>query len=124
MNSGILIFIISFTVGLVWNRILFVVVPDYFKKPFFRSAIKLRWHHLHMGVVLITVGTISLLLSNGNILTNILLGTGLGLVIDLFIPSLKLETNREDELIIYRNSLVPTLFLGALIVAVIVVLAF
>ncbi len=123
MENEILIFIISFIIGLTWNRFLFIVVPDYFKKPFVRSVIKLRWHHLHMGLVLITIGTIFFLLSPGNMFVNILLGVGLGLAIDLFIPSMQLETDRNKELVVYRSSLIPTLLLGALIVVIIVVLS-
>lgn len=124
MSNEVLKFIVSFIGGLLWYRILFAIVPIYFKRPLTRSVLKLRWHHLHWGIVLIVFGVMLLLLSEKSSAAIILFGIGLGFVIDLFIPSLQFETNREEELAVYRNSLKPTLFLAASIVIVITVLSY
>lgn len=124
MSNEVLKFIFSFIGGLLWYRILFFIVPIYFKRPLTRSVLKLRWHHLPWGIVLIVFGVMLLLLSEKSNAANILFGIGLGFVIDLFIPSLQLETDREKELAVYRNSLKPTLFLAASIVIVITVLSY
>ncbi len=124
MDTDILKFTLSFMGGLLWYRILFFIVPIYFKRPLTRSVLKLRWHHLHWGIVLIFIGTILLLLSGKTTAVIVLFGVGLGFIIDLFIPSLQLETDREKELVAYRNSLLPTLLLGALIVIMVVILSF
>ncbi len=124
MDTDILKFTLSFMGGLLWYRILFFIVPIYFKRPLTRSVLKLRWHHLHWGVVLIFIGTILLLLSGKTTAVIVLFGVGLGFIIDLFIPSLQLETDREKELVAYRNSLLPTLLLGALIIIMVVILSF
>ena len=86
--------------------------------------LKLRWHHLHWGIMLILSGTVLLVLLGKSALVIILLGIGLGLVIDLFIPSLQLQTDREKELFVYRNSLVSTLLLGSCIIVILNVLNF
>ncbi len=124
MDTDILKFTLSFMGGLLWYRILFFIVPIYFKRPLTRSVLKLRWHHLHWGIVLIFIGTILLLLSGKTTAVIVLFGVGLGFIIDLFIPSLQLETDREKELVAYRNSLLPTLLLGALIIIMVVILSF
>ena len=124
MSNEVLKFLFSFIGGLLWYRILFFIAPLYFKRPLTRSVLKLRWHHLHWGIILILVGTIFLLLSGKNGVAIILFGIGLGFTIDLFIPSLQLETDREKELVVYRNSLIPTLFLGALITIAVIILSY
>lgn len=124
MSNEVLKFIFSFIGGLLWYRILFAIVPIYFKRPLTRSVLKLRWHHLHWGIILIVFGVIILLLSEKSNVAITLFGIGLGFVIDLFIPSLQLETDREEELAVYRNSLKPTLLLAASIVIVITVLSY
>lgn len=112
-------------VGLMlWYRILFFIVPLYFKRPLTRSLLRLRWHHLHWGLLLILCGTILLLVDTNIGFAIVLLGIGLGFSFDLFIPSLLLETDREKELLVYRQSLRPTLLLFLIISAVVVVLLF
>lgn len=124
MDTDILKFTISFAGGILWYRILFFIIPIYFKRPLTRSALKLRWHHLHWGIVLIFIGTILLLLSEKGTAVIVLFGIGLGFIIDLFISSLVLETDREKELLVYRNSLIPTLLLGFAIIVIVILLYF
>ncbi len=119
MNHEILEFVFSFLVGLLFYRILLAIIPHYFKKPFTRTTLKLRWHHLHGGIALIFLATFLLLFFGESDLETMLLGLGLGLSIDLFIPSLEMKTNRKQEMKVYRSSLRPTLILGTLIVMVI-----
>src|SRR3989344_1703961 len=124
MNSEVLKFISSFIGGLLWYRILFYTIPVYFKRPLTRSVLKLRWHHLHWGVFLIFIATFILLISGKSTAVIILLGIGLGFITYLFIPSIQLETDREKELVVYRNSLVPTLILGAIIIILLITISF
>ena len=123
MDNDIIKFIISFAGGLLWYRILFFIVPIYFKRPLTRSVLKLRWHHLHWGIVLISTGIVLFLLSGESVAIIILFGIGLGFIVDLFIPSLVLETDREKELVVYRNSLIPTLLLGFAFILAIILLS-
>ena len=51
-----------------------------------------------------------------NMTVVVTLGIGLGLIMDVFIPSLRLETDREEELLVYRDSLSATILLFLLIV--------
>ena len=124
ISNNIFIFLTAFTFALLWNRLLFIIIPGYFMHPFVRSTIKLRWHHLHLGILLIFLGTAFLLFTGGSTVTIVLLALGLGLVFDLFIPSLQLETDRGQELIVYKASLGPTLLLGLLIMLIILGLNF
>ena len=114
INPESIYFIIAFVAPMIWFRTLFAFVPIYFKRPLTRSVLKVRWHHLHHGVLFVIASAVMLLLfPEKRIVTVILLGIGLGSIMDLFIPSLLLQTNREEELVVYRNSLVPTIILFA-----------
>lgn len=108
---------------MLWYRILFFVVPLYFKRPLTRSLLRLRWHHLHWGLLFILVATMVLLFGGSIGLVVVLLGIGLGFSLDLFIPSLFLETDRERELFAYRRSLMPTLLLFLAIAGIVVLLS-
>ena len=123
MDNDITKFIISFAGGLLWYRILFFIVPIYFKRPLTRSVLKLRWHHLHWGVILISTGIVLFLFSEESATVIILFGIGLGFIVDLFIPSLVLATDREKELVVYHNSLIPTLLLGFAFIVVVILLS-
>lgn len=123
MKQEILYFILSFFAAMLWYRILFFVIPIYFKKPFTRSILKLRWHHLHYGAILTLIGVSLLLIFTKSILAIILIGVGLGFIMDLFIPSLLLETDRETELVIYKRSLIPTIILFISIAALLFILS-
>lgn len=123
MDMGIVYFIIAFIVGMIWFRILFSIFPSYAKKPLTRNVLKVQWHHLHYGALFMLVGSVLLLFTGQTPLTTILLGLGLGLIMDLFIPSLLLETDRKQELIVYHKSLLPTILLFAAIIVIVVILA-
>jgi branched-subunit amino acid transport protein len=124
MAKEALQFVLAFCAGMLWYRFLFFLVPIYFKRPLTRSLLKLHWHHLHWGILLMLTAAILLLFLGKNTLVIILLGLGLGFCMDLFIPSLLLETNREQELIVYGKSLIPTILLFLFIAAAIIALSF
>jgi len=122
MDITSIYFIIAFAVGIVWYRLLFFFAPKSFKEPLVRSTLKLRWHHMHWGALFVLVGSLLLLYFGTLVISSaILIGLGLGLILDLFVPSLLLETNRERELIAYRKSLAPTLLFAGAVVIVLVV---
>ena len=124
MNQETLYFALAFVAAMLWYRILLFIVPIYFKRPLTRSILKLRWHHLHYGILFTLFGVIWLLFFNESISVIILLGIGLGLTMDSFIPSLLLETNREEELIVYKKSLIPTIILFVVIIIVLFTLSY
>ena len=53
----------------------------------------------------------------------IALGIGLGLMMDLFIPSLRLETDREKELVVYGHSLIETVMLFLLVIFIVIAIS-
>lgn len=123
MDKEIVLLIVSFVGGVAWYRILFFIIPIYFKRPFTRSILKLHWHHFHWGALLTLLGSVLLLVAeNTSVFGIVLLGVGLGFIFDLFIPSLFLETDRGEEMEVYKNSLIPTIILVAVITVFIFVL--
>ena len=124
VENTILFFILAFAVGIIWYRVMFFIVPRHFKMPFTRTALKVQWHHLHWGIILILIGT-AVLLRTGEIatLSATLIGLGLGFSVDLFIPSLLLETERKKELVVYRKTLRSTLILAVGIIAFFVIVS-
>jgi len=122
MPKELLLFIIAFIIALVWYRIKFKIAPASFEKPWLRSLLKLRWHPLHDGTLLMLIAVIVLIFWGTNDFVFILFGAGLGLTVDLFIPALFLETDREKELVAYKTSLMPTLLLGSFIIFIIAII--
>lgn len=123
MSSPIIIYVLSFLVGTLWFRLLFYIFPKHFKRPFIRSATRLRWYHLHFGIIMILSGVVYSILFERNTFLLIWLGLGSGFIIDLFIPSLELPTNRQKELILYSKTFLPTLFLSLEICLVVITLS-
>jgi len=123
MNE-ILIFIISLLIPMLYYRGLFYIAKDYFKKPFLRTKTGLQIHHLHYGILLVFIATLILLFLGKNIYVVVLLGLGLGLILDLFISSLIMKTNRRIELKVYKKTFTKTLILFGIIIIVIILLFF
>jgi len=81
-----------------------------------------RFHHLHLGVLLIFAASLLFLFTGINIFSLGFLGIGLGLVLDEFIPSVLIPHQEPLSTKIYLSSLRGTIIL--FIAVVIVVLAF
>lgn len=111
-----IIFAISFFAGLLWFRLIFLLLPKYFSKPFTRTKTKLTVHHLHFGIVFVLLGTFVLLADSANFFVYAFLGFGLGQIFDLFIPSLLMKGDRKAELKLYKDSFLHTLILALFIV--------
>ena len=122
--SEILVFIISLLVPAIFWRGLFFINRQSFKKPFWRTRTKYKVHHLHHGIIVVLIATIGLLFFGKNIYEIILFGLGLGMIMDLFIPSLLIETDRNSELEIYEKNFINTIVLFAVIIFVILIAYF
>lgn len=105
------IFLIFFLSPMVYWRSLFYLYVKSFDTSFARTKTGLQIHHLHYGVVLIFIASQLLLFTGNSIYVIILLGLGLGLVLDEFIPSLYMPGDRPLELRVYRQALGKTLIL-------------
>ena len=123
MEQETVYFILSFGGAMLWYRVLFYIVPSYFKRPLTRSLLNLRWHHLHWGILFVLFGAVMLIVSGKNMMVVIALGMGLGLMMDLFIPSLRLETDREKELVVYGHSLIETGMLFLLVIFIVIAIS-
>jgi len=110
-----IIFAVAFLVGLLWFRLLFLLFPKSFNKPFTRTKTHLQVHHLHFGVVFVLIGTYILLADSANFFVFIFLGLGLGLIFDLFIASLLMKGDRPAEMKIYKSTFPHALILAAFI---------
>ena len=123
MSAPVPLFLLSFTCGLLFYRLLFLMIPRFFQKPLIRTVFKIRWHHWHTGILLILVGAVILVLTENIRVTVMFLGIGLGLTLDVFLSFFFVETKREEELSAYRRSLNPTLLLGACVIVAVLLLS-
>ncbi len=82
-----------------------------------------RFHHLHFGVMAVFAASLVLLFTGKNIFSVGLLGIGLGLILDEFIPSLLVPHQEPEASKIYLSSLRGTLILFVSVVAVVVALS-
>ena len=123
-TKEIIFFTIFFIAPMIYWRTLSYLAPNYMNNPFVRTKTKLQFHHLHFGILIVLTSIIALLIWGSNIYLMSLLGLGLGLILDLFIPSLLLETDREIELRIYKKTFIKTLILFLIIIFIILALFF
>ncbi|MBN1494765.1 hypothetical protein JW911_03465 [Candidatus Peregrinibacteria bacterium] len=119
-----IIFAAAFLVGLLWFRIIYLLVPGYFNKPFTRTKTKLAVHHLHFGIIFVLIAALILLADTANYFVFIFLGLGLGQIFDLFIPSLLIKRDRSAELKLYKATFPHTLIVAAAILAAAFFLAY
>ena len=123
MNT-IIIFLISLCLPTIYWRTLFYIAKYKFDKPFTRTKTGLQIHHLHFGMLFAMIAIVTVLISGHNTLfTWILLGLGMGLMIDEYIPSLLLPGDRPVELAVYDKSFKPTVILFLSIVVIVLILA-
>lgn len=122
--TNAVVFVVAFAVGVLWYRVGFLIFQDYLKRPLVRRTSGLRWHHLHHGAVLALLGVILELLGANHTVVYILLGVGLGFVVDEFFLFLHLETERDEEIKVYHKTLAPTLYLLFAITAAILLLGY
>ena len=118
-KKNLMLFITSFLVPLVYYRLFFFVIAppqEIYLSPL-RKIIGLNVHHLHYGLILLTISILLLLFYKRNIFSTILAGLGLGLSLDVFIPSLFVKTIRENELLVYSQHLTDTLILFFIVIA-------
>ena len=123
MNTNkkrLVLFILSFLLPLVYYRLFFFIIAppqENYLSPL-RKFTGLNIHHLHYGLILLTISTLLLLFYKRNTISTILAGLGLGLSLDLFIPSLFIKTIRENELLAYSQHLGATLIVFLVVIAI------
>ncbi len=93
-----------------------------FDRAFTRDKTGLQIHHAHYGILFILLASIILLFSGESVLVIILLGLGLGLILDEFIPSLLMPGDRPLELEVYKGSFLKTVFLFLIVIAIILLI--
>ena len=125
IDRELVFFLLSLLVGVFWFRILFLFVPHPYKDgSFMRSLTGLKWHHWHTGMVFLTAGMAIIIYQGKTLAALIFLGLGLGLVVDEFFMTLRLETQREEELKVYSGSFGETLILTLAISVVFLLISF
>ena len=118
------VFIIALLLPLFYWRILSYTATGYMQKPFLRRTTGLTVHHLHYGVLFVFIAALLLLFSGRNIFVIVFLGLGLGLILDLFIPSLIMKTDRRAELKVYRETFMGTVILFVVVISAILLFLF
>ncbi|MBU0958860.1 MAG: hypothetical protein KKB31_02830 [Nanoarchaeota archaeon] len=106
-----LLFAICLLLPFIWFRTLFYTYNKYFKISTIRKKTKLQIHHLHYGLIILTLASFLILFTGENYYVIGLLGFGLGFALDEFIPALLMPGNRPIELKAYGEGFKPTLIL-------------
>ena len=118
-------FLVAFCLPMIYWRTLFYIAKYKFDKPFTREKTGLQVHHLHFGVIFTMIAVITMLLTKTeNTYIWALLGLGLGLIVDEYIPSLLLPGNRPIELGVYDKSFKPTVILFLFVVVITILISF
>lgn len=120
--SELAIFILALIAPFLYWRGLFYVASHTFDRAFTRDKTGLQVHHAHYGILFVLIGIIALLFTGKNDFIIALLGLGLGLILDEFIPSLLMPGNRPLELEVYRKSFLKTVFLFLTVIATILII--
>jgi len=119
----IFIFIICFLVPLIWFRTLYYTYRKYFNISQIRKETHLQIHHLHYGLIMLTICAFLLLFIGKNNYVVGLFGLGLGFCLDEFVPALLMPGNRPVELTAYEKGFIPTLWIFVIIVIVAFILS-
>ncbi len=119
-KKQLLIFIISLIVPVIFSRT--IVFLFFTQKSFIKELTNLNIHHVHYGIILVTIAIITLIFYKNNNATTSISGLGLGLILDEFIPSLLLTTSTEEAIIAYNQGLIPTLILFLLLIGLTILL--
>ena len=120
----LIIFIIALVAAPLYWRTLFFIAPYIFDKPFSRTRTGLQIHHAHYGILFVLIANIFLIFDIKNNFIIALLGLGLGLILDEFIPSLLMPGERGLELEIYKKSFLKTILLFLIVIIFIFLVAF
>lgn len=107
----VIVFLVAFTLPFVYWRSLFLFATKKFDKPFSRTKTGLQIHHAHFGIIIVLTAAMMILFGEKSIYFFGVLGLGLGLVMDEYIPSLYMPGDRPLELKVYKESLGKTFYL-------------
>ena len=118
--NPLLLFIISFLIPFLFFRIGFIIFPGAFKERVFGLSFGYNLHHLHLGFLLFFIAGVMVLLDTSKTSLLIVLGLGLGLIIDEFTCFTLMRSERKEELMVYRKSLKSTSILFLVLVLVII----
>lgn len=118
------IFVISLLLPMLYWRTISRLAKNYMKKPITRTKTGLQIHHLHHGIFFVFIASLILLFIGKNNYVIALLGVGLGLMFDFFIPSILIKSDRKKELKIYQETFVKTLILFLILIFIVIGLSF
>lgn len=123
--GGNILFIIMLVLPFIYYRLFFLIFPNYVKREIsWRKWLGLNIHHIHYGIVFILIASILVIIEIQKIYILALLGFGLGFMLDDFIPSLLIKSDRKKEIRTYSKSFMPTIILIILIIIIVLVLSF
>lgn len=112
----------AFIVGLIspliiWRTLCYLFNGKMPQSPI-RNKTKFNVHHFHYGIVILILGIIMLLILEKNWYVFLILGFGLGNILDEFTSSLKLNSDRTIELNIYNKELKNTIFVFIVLIII------
>lgn len=113
--SNIFLFSFSFLAALLFFRVTIYSISKPLSEitAYTREGAKL--HHLHYGILLVFLSSVLMITAGLGNLTVIMLGFGLGMVMDEFIPSLYLPEPEPLVTKLYKSSFWKTAFLFAIL---------
>ena len=116
------IFILSLIAPFIFCRALLYARPKLFERPLVKRMTGLQIHHYHYGLALAMIGVVLILLNGKQLWAIVLLGIGMGFLLDetttvMLVPS---ESNIEFQ--IYKNSFKSTAILVGCVSLLILIL--
>ena len=122
MVSEKLIFAIFFVLPFIYFRSRYYFDRKYFKVSGLRKTSGFQIHHLHYGAFWVLLASFLLLFIGKSIYVMALLGFGVGLIFDEFVPALLMPWDRKTELIAYEKGFIATLILFLFIILLLLVI--
>jgi len=102
------IFVLSFLARFIFCRVLLYLKPALFKKPYIKSLTGLQIHHYHYGLLLVVIAVFLLLLDGKEQYSIVLLGVGVGLLLDEATTAMLIPSQSDLEFRIYKQSFAST----------------
>ena len=115
-KKNIIIFSIALLIAFVYWRIYVFLFFNQGNFPLLRAITGLRIHHYHYGIIFVLIAAIMFVLDKINKFSVILIGFGLGTILDSFISRLLPSTTRAQELANYNLAFISTILLFSIII--------
>ena len=115
-KKNIIIFLISLLIAFIYWRTHVFLFYSNGNSPFLRAITGLTIHHYHYGIIFVLIAAIMFVLNKISKFSIILMGFGLGTILDSFISRLLPSTIRAQEIANYNQAFISTTLLFSIII--------